>query len=58
MYHGCQCIRDRTRGIDVTDIKKAIVATEKSQDEVEQDLEKAKESNGVADKMIKEVILS
>lgn len=32
--------------------------TEKTQDKVKQDLEKAKESNGVADKMIKEVILS
>lgn len=47
-------IRDRTRGIDVTDIKKAIVATEKSQDEVEQDLEKAKESNDMAHEMIQE----
>nr|XP_023841727.1 laminin subunit beta-4-like [Salvelinus alpinus]XP_023841728.1 laminin subunit beta-4-like [Salvelinus alpinus] len=47
-------IRDRTRGIDVTDIKNAIVATEKSQDEVEQDLEKAKESNDMAHEMIKE----
>lgn len=58
MYHGCQFIRDRTRGIDVTDIKKTMTDTENTQDKVEQDLEKAKESNGVADKMIKEVILS
>lgn len=58
MYHGCQCIRDRTKGIDVTDLKKTMTDTEKTQDKVKQDLEKAKESNGVADKMIKEVILS
>lgn len=58
LYHGCQCIRDRTKGIDVTDLKKTMTDTEKTQDKVKQDLEKAKESNGVADKMIKEVILS
>jgi hypothetical protein len=58
LYHGCQFIRDRTRGIDVTDIKKTMTDTENTQDKVEQDLEKAKESNGVADKMMKEVILS
>uniref|UniRef100_A0A674AJP4 Laminin subunit beta-1 n=1 Tax=Salmo trutta TaxID=8032 RepID=A0A674AJP4_SALTR len=47
-----------TKGIDVTDLKKTMTDTEKTQDKVKQDLEKAKESNGVADKMIKEVILS